>query len=250
MGNSSLIPLHFDDQAIRVSDQDGNPWFVAADVCQALGIKNSRRATANLEADEKGVTTLNTLGGPQEVAVLSEAGIYTLALRCQGAMTPGTAPYRFRKWVTGVALPALRRGQEPGVVHGIDRETMRAIGGMMKGIVAKALGETVPLMVQDELTSHRFQVVEGISALEAVELLGYGKGKRPRGLIQFVSRRLTRYHEDRGIPIRRSRHGLYKIKLFDEPATRAWIANGGRAEVVHHLMERKGQGVFKLVPQP
>ena len=46
--------FHFNDNAIRTDvDHQGNPWFVAADVCAALGIKNSRDALATLDPDER-----------------------------------------------------------------------------------------------------------------------------------------------------------------------------------------------------
>ncbi|MDY1994380.1 BRO family protein [Klebsiella pneumoniae] len=40
---------------------------------------------------------------------MSESGLYTLILRCRDAVTPGTIPYRFRKWVTSEVLPQIRR---------------------------------------------------------------------------------------------------------------------------------------------
>ena len=101
--------FRFDEHPIRVVVRDGEPWFVAADVCRALDIKNSRDALAALDADEKGVGSTDTLGGPQKMAVISESGLYTLILRCRQATTPGTVPHRFRKWVTAEVLPAIRR---------------------------------------------------------------------------------------------------------------------------------------------
>jgi prophage antirepressor-like protein len=88
---------------------DGNPWFSAKDVSDALGLRNSRKAIAMLDDDEKGVTSSYTPGGMQAVNVISESGLYTLILRCRDAVTPGTIPYRFRKWVTGEVLPQIRK---------------------------------------------------------------------------------------------------------------------------------------------
>ena len=88
---------------------DGNPWFAASDVCKALGLTNSRMSLKALDADEKGVSSTYTPGGRQAVNVISESGLYTLILRCRDAVTPGTIPYRFRKWVTGEVLPQIRK---------------------------------------------------------------------------------------------------------------------------------------------
>ena len=94
---------------VRMFNIDGNPWFSAKDVSDALGLRNSRNAIAMLDDDEKGVTSSYTPGGMQAVNVISESGLYTLILRCRDAVTPGTIPYRFRKWVTGEVLPQIRR---------------------------------------------------------------------------------------------------------------------------------------------
>lgn len=49
--------------SIRTIMQDGEPWFVAADVCRALEIANHRDALQRLDDDEKGVALTDTLGG-------------------------------------------------------------------------------------------------------------------------------------------------------------------------------------------
>ena len=94
---------------VRMFNIDGNPWFAAKDIFDALGLTNSRKALNALDADEKGVTSSYTLGGMQSVNVISESGLYTLILRCRDAVTPGTIPYRFRKWVTSEVLPQIRQ---------------------------------------------------------------------------------------------------------------------------------------------
>ena len=97
------------DCQIRAIIIDGAPWFVAMDVCRAIGVANHRDAVRKLDDDEKGVGSTDTLGGEQDTTIISESGLYTLILRCRDAVTPGTSPYRFRKWVTGEVLPQIRR---------------------------------------------------------------------------------------------------------------------------------------------
>lgn len=94
---------------IRAINLNGSPWFVAKDVCDALRLTNSRMAMKALDDDEKGVSSTYTLGGKQDLGIISESGLYTLILRCRDAVTPGTIPYRFRKWVTAEVLPAIRQ---------------------------------------------------------------------------------------------------------------------------------------------
>lgn len=94
---------------IRAISINGSPWFVAKDVCDALQLTNSRVSLQSLDDDEKGVSSTDTLGGKQRLSIISESGLYTLILRCRDAVTPGTIPYRFRKWVTSEVLPAIRQ---------------------------------------------------------------------------------------------------------------------------------------------
>ncbi|WP_229520140.1 BRO-N domain-containing protein [Massilia oculi] len=97
--------FQFNDNAIRTDvDHQGNPWFVAADVCAALGIKNSRDALATLDPDEKGVATTDTLGGTQSHATINEHGLYALVFRSRKREAKD-----FQRWVTHSVLPALRK---------------------------------------------------------------------------------------------------------------------------------------------
>ena len=107
---SALVNFAFDDRLVRVIDVSGAPWFVAKDVCAALGIANDKDAVSRLDDDEKsGVGLTDPHGREQFTNIVSEAGLYTIILRSRAAMTPGTVQHRFRKWVTGEVLPALRR---------------------------------------------------------------------------------------------------------------------------------------------
>ena len=89
-------------RAIR--DVDGESSFVAKDVCRALGIGNSRQALQRLDDDEKGVSSIDTPGGEQQMQIVSEAGLYVLVL---GSKKPEAKA--FKRWVTHEVLPALRR---------------------------------------------------------------------------------------------------------------------------------------------
>lgn len=94
------------ESAIRAVMVDGNPWFVAIDVIKALQLTNATMSLKALDDDER--SKLN-LGRQGETNIISESGLYTLILRCRDAVTPGTIPYRFRKWVTSEVLPQIRR---------------------------------------------------------------------------------------------------------------------------------------------
>lgn len=63
---------------IRAQVINGEPWFVAKDVCQALLLKNPRQAISALDEDEKGVISMDTLGGRQKMNAVTESGLYEL----------------------------------------------------------------------------------------------------------------------------------------------------------------------------
>lgn len=91
--------------SIRASlSSDGQPWFVAKDVCDSLGIGKYRDALSRLDDDERGSVLVDTPGGPQTVGTVSEAGFYKLVMRSRKPEAKA-----FQRWVTHEVLPAIRR---------------------------------------------------------------------------------------------------------------------------------------------
>ncbi|MCG0996815.1 Bro-N domain-containing protein [Acetobacter persici] len=101
---STVIPFSFEEHAVRVLTREGEPWFVLADVCDVLEIGNPTMAARRLDNDEKGVNTIETLGGQQDASIINESGLYTLILTSRKAEAK-----RFRKWVTAEVLPSIRK---------------------------------------------------------------------------------------------------------------------------------------------
>lgn len=109
---SNVIPFNFGKQQVRTLLIDDKPWFVAADVCASLAIGNvslavngrADRDTDGLDEDEKGIATVNTPSGAQEMLVVNESGLYALIFKSRKAEAK-----RFKKWVTAEVLPAIRK---------------------------------------------------------------------------------------------------------------------------------------------
>lgn len=89
---------------IRTTTINGEPWFVAVDVCKALEIQNNRDAISRLDADEKGVASTDTLGGKQELTIVNEPGLYALVL---GSRKPEAKA--FKRWITHEVIPTIRK---------------------------------------------------------------------------------------------------------------------------------------------
>lgn len=107
MSNSiatSVASFSFENFSVRAISRNGDIWFIAADVGAVLELTNVRASVALLDDDEKGVNTIDTPAGKQEMSVINESGLYALILRSRKPEAK-----RFRKWVTSEVLPAIRR---------------------------------------------------------------------------------------------------------------------------------------------
>ena len=100
----NVTPFQFHDTTIAVMNRNGQPWFVAADVCRVLELTNTSKACDTLEDDEKGVTNGDTLGGKQQLLIISESGLYSLIFKSRKPEAKA-----FRKWVTSEVLPSIRK---------------------------------------------------------------------------------------------------------------------------------------------
>ena len=89
---------------IRVIMRCSDPWFVAKDACDCLEITNVSQACQTLDEDEKGIYKVYTLGGSQDMMLISESGLYTLIMRSNKPEAKV-----FRKWVTSEVLPSIRK---------------------------------------------------------------------------------------------------------------------------------------------
>jgi anti-repressor protein len=89
---------------VRVLEKDGQPWFIAKDVCECLEIKNSRDAVSRLDEDEKDVVLTDTPGGNQKLQVVNEYGLYTLILSSRKPEAK-----KFKRWITHEVIPSIRK---------------------------------------------------------------------------------------------------------------------------------------------
>lgn len=86
------------------TDEQGNPWFAGKDVCDILELSNPRTSLALLDEEEKGVHSMDTLGGKQELTTINESGLYSLILKSRKPEAKA-----FKRWVTSEVLPSIRK---------------------------------------------------------------------------------------------------------------------------------------------
>lgn len=136
---TSLVPFSFEQHAVRTVERDGQVWFIAADVCAVLSIKNPRDSVRHLDDDEKGVVSTDTLGGQQQMTIVNESGLYALVLRSRKPEAR-----RFAKWVTAEVLPAIRKTgsytapakrQPKALPYGLTHDQQTSIKALVKARV-------------------------------------------------------------------------------------------------------------------
>ena len=104
----SITPFNFHGSEVRTILRDGEPWFVAADVCDVLGLDQVTNAIRDLDDDEK-FTLTNDKGNPRagiphQVNIINESGLYALTFKSRKPEAKA-----FKKWVTAEVLPAIRK---------------------------------------------------------------------------------------------------------------------------------------------
>ncbi|EEC8909910.1 antirepressor protein [Escherichia coli] len=113
-----LVVLRFDGVSVRVVYVNGDPWFVAVDVCAALEIVDHKVALRRFDDDEKGECLIPTPGGNQTMRTVCESGFYKLIARSRKAVTPGTFAHRFSNWVFRNVIPGIRKTGAYGIPWG------------------------------------------------------------------------------------------------------------------------------------
>lgn len=96
--------FYYNDHSVRIVEKDGEPWWVAKDVCEILEISNLSTSTALLDDDERGLHSVETPSGIQSMTVISEAGLYSLIMRSRKPQAKA-----FQRWVTHDVLPTIRK---------------------------------------------------------------------------------------------------------------------------------------------
>lgn len=110
--------FNYGSNKIRTIIKNNEPWFVGKDICEYFGDTNYRRSLARLDEDEKDVSRIDTPGGPQNMTVINEAGLYSLLFMMQpqqANLPPEQYQKRiqqvkdFKRWITHEVIPAIRK---------------------------------------------------------------------------------------------------------------------------------------------
>jgi prophage antirepressor-like protein len=174
----TIIPFSFEGENVRVVMRDEEPWFVAADVCEALTINTE--ATRRLDDDEKGLRSTQTPSGEQEMTIINESGLYSLILTSRKPEAK-----RFKKWVTNEVLPSIRK---TGSYNILPTNYIAALEDLLasKKAEALALGERDHAIRTKHLIGNKREATAMATASVAVREV-----KRLRDELGFSARHAT-----------------------------------------------------------
>lgn len=167
----------FEDNAVRVIEKDGEPWFVAADVCRVLELSNPSMVVDGLDDDERAKFNLgrSANGGGGETNIINESGLYNLIFRSRKPEAK-----KFRKWVTAEVLPSIRKTgayiapetdcRTPDGVRNFDSGLEDGTLTQWVGIVREArllFGKAAARAVWAQTPLPRIDIAETIAAFDA-----------------------------------------------------------------------------------
>jgi anti-repressor protein len=102
---NKLQVFSYEGNKIRTVQRDGEAWWVLKDVCDVLGLSNSRIVADRLDEDDVSQTYItDSLGRQQQTSIINESGLYTVILRSDKPEAK-----HFKRWVTHEVLPAIRK---------------------------------------------------------------------------------------------------------------------------------------------
>ncbi len=141
--SQSIIPFDFNSHTVRIVMRDGNPWFVAKDVMDALDYaetSNPARVTEHIPSEWKGVNPIHTLGGEQKLLCLAEPGLYFFLGRSD---KPKALP--FQKWLAGEVLPSIRKTGSYVSNDTVSLTTVRRCGTVAPALANSSAGFGNPM---------------------------------------------------------------------------------------------------------
>lgn len=201
-----------------VRDEDGEPWFVAKDVLDVLDL--DKTALRKLDEDEKGVDSIHTPGGEQQMTIVTEPGFYKLVMRSRKPEAKA-----FQRWVTHEVLPALRRdgGYMVARADETPEQTMARAVLLAQATIDRQKSRIAGLEAENEEMRPKALFADAVAASDGTCLIGeFAKMLRQNGVDIGQNRLFAMLREDgylgkagqnRNVPTQRSMElGLFRIK--------------------------------------
>lgn len=203
---------------LRTIVKEGEPWFVAIDVCKALEVSNPTVAISRLDGDEVAKFNLGGLSG--ESNIVSESGLYSLAL---GSRKPQAKP--FKRWVTHEVIPSIRKHGAYATPATIESLIQNPESGI-KLLTALKEEQDKRRELEDKVNQDKPKVIfaDAVAASESPMLIGELAKVIKQNGVNIGEKRLFEWLRNNGYLIRRKgtdynsptqrsmEMGLFKVK--------------------------------------
>ncbi len=171
---TAIQRFNFGDWAIRIEVIDGEPWFVAADVCAALDIINPSHAVTRLDEADLANSYVSSSGQRRSMKIVNESGLYDLVLDSRKPEAK-----KFRKWITSEVLPSIRKTGSYGAAPVRELSRMDLIEMAMESEKARLALKAKIVELQPKVEAfQQFIEADGLFSLAtAAQSLGLGRNK-------------------------------------------------------------------------
>ena len=255
---STLKNYTFGDSSMQVVVSDnGEPLFIANNICEILGIQNSRQAVSQLDDDEKLTYVLDTSGQRREVNVVTESGLYSLILRSNKPEAK-----TFKRFVTHEVLPAIRKH---GVYATQDKiEEMLTDPDVMIQALTQLKNERLLRQQAEQraqLASEQLQITETVVKQQAPKVQYYDRVMQSTDVfaidviasdLGLTAVKLNRFLAERGVQYKQQGCWVLTAKYRNQGLTRTKThtfdrSNGEKGSSQHMYWTEKGKElIYKL----
>lgn len=183
---NAISIFNFKSTQVRTSIQDGEVWFCLVDVCDSLNLKRGSRVIDRLSEAGVRKTYVSYPSGKKEAIFINEANLYKLIFKSNKP-----AAVQFGDWVTEEVLPTIRKTGGYGVPAQVD---MKAIGGMVKKCVNKALNDflnnELPAADDDDILRQKYYNVTDKDMAEILQRWYWSRNYDVRKIIDLQNQKI------------------------------------------------------------
>ena len=196
---SEIVPFSFDEHRVRVIvDFDGNPWWVAADVCAVLGYRNAPDAVRqHVRPGQRSDIAIHDGRQNRRMVAINEGGLYRLIMRSELE-----AAERFQDWVTDEVLPQIRRTgsySAAPAIPALPQTYADALRALAEQVEARELADSRVAELEPAAEQfHRWQLSEDtVNVVEWAKTIGLAQNEAFKALRE-LGVLFKQQHDDRG----------------------------------------------------
>lgn len=135
MNNNSVQLFEYSGQQVRTVTIENEPWFVLADACKVLDLSNPTMAATRIDSDDLSTAeVIDSMGRTQNARIVNESGLYDLAF-----MSRKPEARDFKRWVTRVVLPEIRKtGSYVAKPKSLEEQALEIMGALQERVNEQA----------------------------------------------------------------------------------------------------------------